>query len=287
MQVWNWKFKPIYPWKIGLGMVLSSLWEGFGQPGASFGHSWAPLGCFWSVQNRAFFEHGSKMNSKESLGSIWERFGQGFGMGLGRFGKSLGKGLCWNLKIEAFASRGCLLSILCVPCCLTFCYRNPRAASLRLVERHNTILSIPFEYARFLTLHCNVVLSNPSNTFKERSLRNATLGVVGLYLLGAWAWAILCRSISYLTYHLLIKPIVSWIHNERKIAFRIVATAILLWSLLRWALLCSVLLWQLWVALLWSLLLHLFLLCSALLCFALLWFALPCGHGRGSSLHSI
>ena len=43
----------------------------------------------------------------------------------------------WALKIEAFASHGRLLSALCVLCSLTFCYRNPRAASLRLAERHN------------------------------------------------------------------------------------------------------------------------------------------------------
>ena len=42
-----------------------------------------------------------------------------------------------GLKIEAFALHGRLSSTLCVPCCVTLCYRNPRAASLRPAERHN------------------------------------------------------------------------------------------------------------------------------------------------------
>ena len=42
-----------------------------------------------------------------------------------------------GLKMEAFASHGRLSSTLCVPCCVTLCYRNPRAASLRPAERHN------------------------------------------------------------------------------------------------------------------------------------------------------
>ena len=42
------------------------------------------------------------------------------------------------LTIETFASRGHFLNTLGVPCCLTLCYRNPRVASLRLAERHNT-----------------------------------------------------------------------------------------------------------------------------------------------------
>ena len=40
-------------------------------------------------------------------------------------------------KIKAFASHGHFLNTLGVLCCLTLCYRNPRAASLRLAERHN------------------------------------------------------------------------------------------------------------------------------------------------------
>ena len=75
------------------------------------------------------------MNSKRLL----DRFGVNFGRvlgGLGRIWETLGK--IWVLKIEAFASHGRLLSTLCVLCSLTLCYRNPRVASLRLAERHNT-----------------------------------------------------------------------------------------------------------------------------------------------------
>ena len=47
-------------------------------------------------------------------------------------------GRIWAFKIKAFASHGHFLNTLGVPCCLTLCYRNPRVASLRLAERHNT-----------------------------------------------------------------------------------------------------------------------------------------------------
>ena len=43
----------------------------------------------------------------------------------------------WAFKIKAFASHGHFLNTLGVPCCLTLRYKNPRAASLRLAERHN------------------------------------------------------------------------------------------------------------------------------------------------------
>ena len=72
------------------------------------------------------------MGSKKLFGSILDQFWER----LGRIWETLGK--IWALKIEAFASHGRLLSTLCVFCSLTLCYRNPRVASLRLAERHNT-----------------------------------------------------------------------------------------------------------------------------------------------------
>ena len=117
--------------------------EGFGPPfgrglGRRFGLFFVALGHFWIVffaENRTLIKHWSKMNSKRLL----DRFGVNFGRvlgGLGRIWETLGK--IWALKIEAFASHGRLLSTLCVRCSLTLCYRNPRVASLRLAERHNT-----------------------------------------------------------------------------------------------------------------------------------------------------
>ena len=64
--------------KIRLGRVLGSIWEGSGRV---LGISWAPLGRVLGVQDRAFFEHGSKMGSKRPLGSILNRFGKVWGPG--------------------------------------------------------------------------------------------------------------------------------------------------------------------------------------------------------------
>ena len=62
-------------------------------------------------------------------------FGDRFWKCLGRIWMRLGR--IWAFKIKAFASRGHFLNTLGVPCCLTLRYKNPRAASLRLAERHN------------------------------------------------------------------------------------------------------------------------------------------------------
>ena len=72
------------------------------------------------------------MGSKWPFGSILNQFWQGLGKIWMRLGSS------GALTIETFASHGHFLNTLGVPCCLTLCYRNPRAASLRLAERHNT-----------------------------------------------------------------------------------------------------------------------------------------------------
>ena len=72
------------------------------------------------------------MGSKWPFGSILNQFWQGLGKIWMRLGSS------GALTIETFASRGHFLNTLGVPCCLTLCYRNPRVASLRLAERHNT-----------------------------------------------------------------------------------------------------------------------------------------------------
>ena len=60
-----------------------------------------------------------------------------FGSIFGRLGIWMRLGRIWAFKIKAFASHGHFLNTLGVPCCLTLRYKNPRAASLRLAERHN------------------------------------------------------------------------------------------------------------------------------------------------------
>ena len=114
--------------KIGLGRVLGSIWEGLGLSGASLGRFWALLGGFLSLQNRFFFKHWAKMVSKRPFGSIWNRFGRVWG---GFWGTSCPFG---KPGVE-LASH--LVRMLYVSCCPIFCYRNPRAASLRPTERHN------------------------------------------------------------------------------------------------------------------------------------------------------
>ena len=71
------------------------------------------------------------MGSKKPFGWLLDEFWEG----LGRIWMRLRR--IWAFKIKAFASHGHFLNTLGVPCCLTLCYRNPRAASLRLAERHN------------------------------------------------------------------------------------------------------------------------------------------------------
>ena len=71
------------------------------------------------------------MGSKMLFGWLLDRFWEG----LGRIWIRLGR--IWAFKIKAFASHGHFLNTLGVPCSLTLRYKNPRAASLRLAERHN------------------------------------------------------------------------------------------------------------------------------------------------------
>ena len=105
--------------------------KGLGRSGASWGHFWAHFDCLLDVPNHIFLKQWSKMGSKRPFGWLLDRFWEG----LGRIWMRLGR--IWAFKIKAFASHGHFLNTLGVPCCLTLCYRNPRAASLRLAERHN------------------------------------------------------------------------------------------------------------------------------------------------------
>ena len=118
--------------KSDLGGSWAPSGKGLGRSGASWGHFWAHSDCFLDVPNHIFFKQWSKMGSKRPFGWLLDRFWEG----LGRIWMRLGR--IWAFKIKAFASHGHFLNTLGVPCCLTLCYRNPRVASLRLAERHNT-----------------------------------------------------------------------------------------------------------------------------------------------------
>ena len=73
--------------KVDLGASWASFGEGLGQSWAFSGSSWALLGRFLGVGNRAFIKHWSKIGSKRPSGGFWE----GFGWVLGRFGEGLGR----------------------------------------------------------------------------------------------------------------------------------------------------------------------------------------------------
>ena len=76
--------------EMDLGRFWPSFGKGLGRSGASFGRSWALLGHFGGVQNRAVVKHWSQMASKKASGSILGRFCEGFGRISGGFGKVLG-----------------------------------------------------------------------------------------------------------------------------------------------------------------------------------------------------
>ena len=117
--------------KSDLGGSWAPFGKGLGRSGASWGHFWAHFDCLLDVPNHIFLKQWSKMGSKRPFGWLLDRFWEG----LGRIWMRLGR--IWAFKIKAFASHGHFLNTLGAPCCLTLCYRNPRAASLRLAERHN------------------------------------------------------------------------------------------------------------------------------------------------------
>ena len=124
-----------YGWKIEFRRVLGSIWEGFGPLWDVFWALLVALGRFCGPSKPTFLKALVQDGLQEAF---WIHFGSilgGFGMVLGWI--CMGLGRIWALKIEAFASHGRIFSTLCAPCRLTVCYRNPRASSLRLAERHN------------------------------------------------------------------------------------------------------------------------------------------------------
>ena len=142
MQIRLRKIKTKNQSKDRFGSVLGSIWEGFGALWNLFYTLLGAVGPFFWRSKPNFYialvQNGLQKTFWMDFGSIWGGFGHGQG-GFGRVSRRFG-------KIEAFALHGRLLSILCVPCSLTFCYRNPLAASLRLAERNNT-RGFPYPYS--------------------------------------------------------------------------------------------------------------------------------------------
>ena len=113
--------------KSDLGRSWAPFGKGLGRSGPSCDHFWAHFDCLLDVPSHIFLNIGPRWAPRGLLDRFWK--------GLGRIWMRLGR--IWAFKIKAFASHGHFLNTLGVPCCLTLCYRNPRAASLRLAERHN------------------------------------------------------------------------------------------------------------------------------------------------------
>ena len=76
--VWENKFQNNAP-EMDLGRSWAPFGKGLGRSGASFGRSWALLGHFGGVQNRAFVKHSSKMGSKKASGRFWVDFAKDLG----------------------------------------------------------------------------------------------------------------------------------------------------------------------------------------------------------------
>ena len=121
--------------------VFGRFWALLGALGRLLGASWASLDASWGLLGRLLGPLGL-------LFGIWGRFLEQFW----NFWESFWEGFerVWTLKIIVFALLGLLLRTLCVSCCITFCYRNPRAASLRPAERHNTRGFLPPERVEFM-----------------------------------------------------------------------------------------------------------------------------------------
>ena len=110
--------------------ALGRIWALIGASVLDFGWSWAPPG--WVLANSgAVFATIFEGNALIAAGiPAWHSHWH--------FVTSLQRGgTCAAHGIKALTSHGHFLNTLGVPCCLTLRYKNPRAASLRLAERHN------------------------------------------------------------------------------------------------------------------------------------------------------
>ena len=109
------------------GAILGSIWEGFEALWGIFGALLGDFGAVLARSKSSFFPTWAQDGLQEAfwtnLGWIWGGLGQVLG------------GLGGVLYCSTAASY--LLRVLSVLYWNSFCYRNPRAASLRPAERHN------------------------------------------------------------------------------------------------------------------------------------------------------
>jgi len=145
-----------------LGPLLASFWKHLDV-------SWTPFARFLNTLGRIWALMGASASILEGLWCLWAGcwrapvaifamvFGHAFRVSpLVLHNASIAKGNpYWHFLglsfspcgavvralyahgIVVFAQLGRLFWTLCVSCCITFCYRSPRATSLRPAERHN------------------------------------------------------------------------------------------------------------------------------------------------------
>ena len=118
---------------------MGRVWCGLGRLSGALGRLLAVLGAF---KIEFFSSNGPSWSPRGLRGRFWKVWGRvlaGFREVWGGFGEALGAPLGALLGRRGrpgveLASH--LLRMLYVSCCTTFCYRNPRAASLRPAKRH-------------------------------------------------------------------------------------------------------------------------------------------------------
>ena len=118
----------------GLGLHLGRVWDALGRLLVALVRL---LAVFWAFKIKLFLSIGPRLAPKGLLDRFrvdLERVWEGDGGIFGGFGPQ---------KMIFGATSAPLVHSACPPCHVTFCYRNPRAASLRLVERNNAWGSSP------------------------------------------------------------------------------------------------------------------------------------------------
>ena len=101
------------------------------------------------LQNQTFIKHWSNMGSRRPFGTILKRFGE-------HLDASWWK---WGFQNWSFCVTWSFLEHSGCPLLLHTCYRNPRAASLGLTERHNTRWFSPLTRVGWTGLMVQVLLS--------------------------------------------------------------------------------------------------------------------------------
>ena len=173
MPSWSWRVKAQksdHNWILeGRGLHLGGIWGARRRVLSALG---SLIAVFWLIKNHVFQSIGPRWAQRAPLdrfSPIFEKFWEGFGK-------------VWGGMLGLF---GCNLRILCVPCCVILCYRNP--ALPRFAPRSVTILSyeISNNSKRVAKSWCNVgteltpqrrqggAVSNSARTSKHQKFEEA------------------------------------------------------------------------------------------------------------------